>query len=108
MNPELGFYLGVSFHQWEGWSGLIFSVFGQGTRRDAYSSVYDLDVISPKVILQFRLYALYSADKKKTVIVTSMIAGFVVCTALCTWLMWINILEAQGEETSIVNWVIPC
>lgn len=84
---------------------MIFSVFGQ-SMLSAHTSVHYHVHPLRSVILQFRLYALYSADKKKKLIVTSMIVGFVVCTALCTWLMWINILEEQGEAPSLVNMII--
>ncbi|KAH9478078.1 hypothetical protein JR316_0010315 [Psilocybe cubensis] len=61
------------FLKWEGWTGLVFAMLGQS-------------------ILQFRIYALYSGNRR---VVVPMVTIFAVCSSISGWLMWKNISNSS-------------
>jgi len=69
----------LSFFQWQGWTGLVGCMLAEG-------------------ILQIRIYALYSLNKK---ILALMLICFLACSATSAWVVWTSLSSFGASAVAI-------
>lgn len=88
-------FLGKHFYRWQGWTGLIACLLAEGTHAFDFRFAFWLIWLSYLIaILQMRLYALYSLNKK---ILALMLSCWVVCLGISAYVMYTVLGKLTGQ-----------
>jgi len=96
MVDKFSLHIGLVFLRWQGWTGLVACMLAQGSQRVIYYR--NLTLIGTAGILQMRLYALFSLNKK---ILALLISFFLITTATAGWIMGSVLSTLKGAVDNL-------